>query len=345
MQPRLAVRLCNLRLAQVMTSGLSRWLQQRTLFSAISSSGLNQAAHRRSSASRFRNLRCDMVSSCVALREFQLSGLYANGPCGQNTASLGTFSDTMGKSSRYRRLAGKLRRFKEDRLQQQGVLNVRKPYLLAALAASVASIVLVTTYAPAQSPVRQPVRPAYNAAPIALVDISYIFKEHLRFKAKMEQMKADVERAEAEVKSQRTMIVRLAEQLRELRSGTPDYKSLEEEITKRQADLSVRVSLQKKEFLQSEAKIYHDTYQEVLYEVDHFAKAKGIAMVLRFNGDPVDTENPQSVLTYINKPVVWYSQDRDITKVVLDQLNQRGPATNPRVTNKPARPGVFPRAN
>ena len=222
---------------------------------------------------------------------------------------------------------------------------MRKPYLWAALAASVASIVLVSIYAPAQTPGRQPVRPAYNAAPVALVDISYIFKKHLRFKAKMEQMKADVVRAEEDVKTQRTMIIRLAEQLRELRSGTPDYKSLDEEITKRQADLSVRVNLQKKEFLQNEAKIYHDTYQEVLYEVDHFAKANGIAMVLRFNGDPVDIDEPQSVLTHINKPVVWYSQDRDITKVVLDKLNRRGPAANPRVSENPTRPGVFPRTN
>ncbi|MEE8450621.1 MAG: OmpH family outer membrane protein [Thermoguttaceae bacterium] len=224
---------------------------------------------------------------------------------------------------------------------------MRKPFLLAALAASVTLIVLVGMYASAQGPgplpARQPVRPAYSGSPIALVDVSYIFKEHLRFKTKMTEMKADVERAEADVKEIRTTIMRLAEQLQLLRIGSPDYKALDEEITKRQADLAVRVQMQKKEFLRREAKIYYQTYQEVLYTVDNYAKNNGISMVLRFNGDPVDMEVPQSVLQHINKPVVWYAQDRDITKVVLDQLN-RTPVVDPnaRMGVNPTRPGVYP---
>jgi len=225
---------------------------------------------------------------------------------------------------------------------------VRKPFLLAALAASVALIVLVGMYASAQVPgqyaTRQPAAPSYSGVPVALVDISYIFKEHLRFKSKMNEMKTDVERAEADVKNTRTTIMRLAEQLQDLRAGSPEYKSLEEELAKRQADLSVAVQLQKKEFLQREAKIYYQTYQEVLYEVDNYAKHNGIAMVLRFNGDPVDMDVPQSVLTHINKPVVWYAQDRDITKVVLDQLNRTPvgtPDPNARIGVNPTRPGVY----
>lgn len=220
---------------------------------------------------------------------------------------------------------------------------MRKPFLLATLAASVALIALVGMYASAQMPARPPVRPAYSGSPVALVDISYIFKEHVRFKGKMTQMKADVDRAEAEVKEIRNNIVRLSERLRDYTPGTPDYKSIEEEITNRQATLAARVQLQKKEFLQREAKIYYDTYQEVFSEVDYFAKANGIAMVLRFNGDPVEKGIPQSVLQHINKPVVWYAQDRDITKVVLDRLNMRGPATSgTRVGVQPTRPGVYP---
>ena len=220
---------------------------------------------------------------------------------------------------------------------------MRKPFLLAALAASVALIVLVGMYASAQIPGRQPVRPAYSGSPIALVDVSFIFKEHLRFKASMDQMKADVERAEADVKSIRTNIMRLAKQLDELNKGSLDHKKLEEEITQRQANLAVRVQLQKNEFLQREAKIYFQTYQQVLYTVENYAKRNGISMVLRFNGDPVDMAVPQSVLQHINKPVVWYAQDRDITKVVLDELN-RTPVGNPgsRMGVNPTRPGAFP---
>ncbi len=36
------------------------------------------------------------------------------------------------------------------------------------------------------------------------------------------------------------------------------------------------------------------------------AKQNGIDMVLRFNSEPVDVDKPDSVLQFINKPVVWY---------------------------------------
>lgn len=213
---------------------------------------------------------------------------------------------------------------------------MRKPFLLATLAASVALIVLVGMYASAQMPARPPARPAYGGSPVALIDVSRVFKEHVRFKAHMNQMKADVERAESEVKSMRTSMMQLARKLEDWRSGSPEYKGLEEEITQRQADLAVRVQLQKKDFLQREAKIYYQTYQEVLYEVDNFAKHNGISMVLRFNGDSVNMAVPQSVLQHINKPVVWYARDRDITNLVLDRLN--GPVRNPQISDDRGRP-------
>ena len=85
------------------------------------------------------------------------------------------------------------------------------------------------------------------------------------------------------------------------------------------------------------AKIYHTAYTEIIQEVNYYCARNGIAMVLRFNGDPVDTgAQPQEILAYINRPVVWHNQGLDITQVVLDSLNRRAgaaPAPN-------SRPGV-----
>ena len=54
--------------------------------------------------------------------------------------------------------------------------------------------------------------------------------------------------------------------------------------------------MQKNEFLQREAMIYHNVYQEILQATDYFCKHNGIDMVMRFSGDPVDVQNPDSVL-------------------------------------------------
>jgi Skp family chaperone for outer membrane proteins len=205
---------------------------------------------------------------------------------------------------------------------------------------AVLAVVLIMSYLTslvfAQAPATQGAGPR-----LALLDVSRIFKSHQRFKGMMEDMKADVERAEAQVKTERETITKLAERLQEFRKGTPDYKQMEEELAKRQADLAVQVQLQKNEFLQREAKIYHSVYQEIWQATDYFCKQNRIDMVLRFNGEQVDVDRPDSVLTFINKPVVWYDRGLDITDPILQDLNRT--AINPAQANRPgapARPGV-----
>jgi Skp family chaperone for outer membrane proteins len=173
------------------------------------------------------------------------------------------------------------------------------------------------------------------AGSIVLLDISYIFENLPRFKQMMNEMKTDVDSAEQGVKKDRDAIKQLADRL-EGYKGTADYKALEEEIAKRNADLAVRIQLQKKEFLQREARIYHNVYKEITQEVDYYCQQNNIDVVLRFNGDPVDVDRPDSVLAFINRPVVSYAKDRDVTPIILDRLVKRSPAAT---TANPAMPG------
>jgi Skp family chaperone for outer membrane proteins len=217
---------------------------------------------------------------------------------------------------------------------------VKKSHGWAALAAVVFALSYLSSLAVSQGPAAPTGQPVTGPR-LALLDVSRIFKSHQRFKGMMEDMKADVERAEAQVKSEREKITKQAEQLQEFRKGTPDYKQMEEELAKRQADLAVQVQLQKNEFLQREAKIYHNVYQEIWQATDYFCKQNRIDMVLRFNGEAVDVDRPDSVLTFINKPVVWYDRGLDITDAILQELNRT--AINPGPANShtgPARPGV-----
>jgi Skp family chaperone for outer membrane proteins len=217
---------------------------------------------------------------------------------------------------------------------------VKKSPRWAILAAVVLSLNCVTCLAQAQVPMGAPSGQSPAAVRLALLDVGRIFKNHARFKGMMEAMKADVERAEKQVKAERDEINKLGENMQEFRKGTIEYKQKEEELAKRQADLQVKVQLQKNEFLQREAKIYHNVYQEILQVTDYFAKQNRIDMVLRFNGEEVDVERPDSVLSFINKPVVWYDPGLDITNDILRNVN-RG-AVNPGPANNamPMRQGV-----
>lgn len=171
---------------------------------------------------------------------------------------------------------------------------------------------------------------------IALLDVTYIFKNNTRFKSEMERMKGDVQRVEGEFKAKGDKLKKQAEDLQNYAKGSPDYKAREEALVTEQTRLTVDFQRQKKEFLQNEASIYNEVYKEILRVTDYYCKQNGIDMVMKFNGDPADPDQPDSVLAYINKPVVWYQPRLDITLAVLTQLNGRAPV-NP---GPAARPGV-----
>lgn len=197
-----------------------------------------------------------------------------------------------------------------------------------AILAVVVSVGCLISLAVAQN-TNGPARPQNGAGPrLALIDVSKIFKSHSRFKLQMEEMKRDVQAAENKVRQEREEINKMAtEILPQFQKGTQQYSEMEEQLADRQAKLAVAVNRQKNEFLQREATIYHNVYQEIWQATDYFCRQNAIDMVLRFNGDPVDVQRPDSVLTYINKPVVWYDPGLDITEAILRDVNR--PAANP----------------
>jgi len=217
---------------------------------------------------------------------------------------------------------------------------VKQTLVFTALAAAVLALSFGSQAQAQQQPIGQPAMGAPGAGGVALLDVSYIFKNHARFKAMMSQMESDIEAAEQSVKKEKEAIKQLSDRMEEHRSGSPDYKALEEELARRSSDLQIRIQLQKKDFLQRQSKIHHAIYQEVLQEVEYYCASAGIAMVMRFNGDPIDVQKPDDVLRQINQQVVWFGKDRDITPIILERLNraQLNPGNN---ANQPAaRPGV-----
>lgn len=176
---------------------------------------------------------------------------------------------------------------------------------------------------------------------IAMVDVGYIFKNHMRFKQMMDGLKAEIQQADARVRAENDAIRQMMQQLEQERPGTPNYKQLEEAIAKRRADLQVQMGLQRKEFMLREAKLYHSVYQEIEQVVRYYATQNNIALVLRFNGEPADPDDPDSILREINKPVIYFAPTLDLTPVVLEALNRSAAQTaTPRQPTLPARPGA-----
>ncbi len=201
-----------------------------------------------------------------------------------------------------------------------------------------ALVALVQASASAQAPVA-PVRPVAPVAPaarsaspathVAVVDVGYIFKNHARFKSEMDKMKDQVMAAENGLKAERDRINGLMEQLRGFNAGTPEHRKLEGEVAKAQGDFSVNAQLQKKDFMDREAKVYLQVYTEIERAVSQFARDHGIAIVHRFDGEPVDGTDRNRILGSITKPIVYYDPQVDITPDILKMLNGASVATQP----------------
>jgi Skp family chaperone for outer membrane proteins len=213
----------------------------------------------------------------------------------------------------------------------------RKPLILAA--AALAAIFLSANLSTGQAPnaaVQSPHSAGANASKsgVAVVDISYIFKNHARFRAAMDAMKQEMDGIEAQLKSKRDQITKLEEQRNKFQPGANEYKELDNQLAKQMADFNVEMNRLRKDFLDREAKEYYQTYLGVVDAVSRYATRRGISLVIRFNGEAVDPNRREDVLREINKPVVFQNYI-DITPDVLSEVNRDTAAAM-----RPATPGA-----
>jgi len=210
-------------------------------------------------------------------------------------------------------------------------------------ATTVALLIAATsvTNLSAQQTQAPPPRGASPAAShgVAVIDITYILDNYARLKQASNAFKADVEAIGLQFKKEQESFVKEAERLKGLKAGSPDYKALEEKLTKRQSDLKVNASIKEKEFGERESKIYLTAYQEVSNAVKVYAERNGLSLVLRFSGAPVDQNNRDAVRAELFKTVMYNHRDIDITDQILAELN-RGATTaaQPGGPGGPARP-------
>lgn len=205
-----------------------------------------------------------------------------------------------------------------------------KSQLASVVCVGLLAMVEVSAFAqvPGQMPAAQaPAAQAHSAGPVnavAVIDVGYIFKNHAGFKSAMDRMKDEVMAAENGLKSERDRINGLMEQIKGFNVGTPEYKKLEAEIAKAQGDFNVNAQLQKKDFMEREAKVYLQVYGQIEKAVEQFAREHRIAVVHRFDGEPVDNSDRNQILRGITKPIVYLEPGIDITPDILKMLN--GPA-------------------
>jgi Skp family chaperone for outer membrane proteins len=186
-------------------------------------------------------------------------------------------------------------------------------------AAIIGLVAIHTGVAHAQQPAAgvTPVHGA-NAAKygIAVVDISFIFKNYPGFTSQIETLKTEMEGADGKLKADRDRLVQMEEQRNTLKPGSPEFKQLDEQLAHLKAEFSIKQGTVRRDFLEREAKVYYQTYMDVSTAVKSYATQHQIGMVLRFNGDAIDPSQREDVMRAIMQPIV-HQNNIDITPDVL----------------------------
>lgn len=172
-------------------------------------------------------------------------------------------------------------------------------------------------------------------APVALLDVGHILEKSSRMKAAKDVLTTAGQQAEQALVKEQEAIRHLQEGLRELRSGTPDYKQKEEEIAKRISDLQVTVKLKRKQLGEQQSMALYTAYKEIEQEVQSLAAERGFIMVLRISRVDVPQDNLEAVYTYAGKNVVWSHPQFDITDEILNRLERRSGYNNPAMSARP----------
>ena len=178
---------------------------------------------------------------------------------------------------------------------------------------------------------------------VGLIDMAHVFKNYDKFKGMTEEMQEAAKQAQADATAMVEQMKTIQTTMQGLTEGSPDYIKNETAILTLQTKLESFRKVQQREFLRKEAEIYKTVYMEVQEAVQKYAKYYKYTLVLRFNRQSVDAaENPQEIITSMNRQVVHYREQDDLTDPILNFLNDEykkstGGATAPaREAGRPA---------
>ena len=196
-------------------------------------------------------------------------------------------------------------------------------------ASAVAALALVGLYAAnvsAQGSKPAAAQPsATSTAPhkVALIDMAHVFKTYEKFNNLREDLKVEVTQGEETAKAKAEVLKNLQAKMKSYQETSPEYSQTEQQLAKLSAEFETFRRAAQRDFLKKESQIYHTVYMDVADMVKKYAEFYKYTLVIRFSREDLDTDNAQKLIEGMNRQVVFYREEDDITDAVVDALNRQ----------------------
>ncbi|QDT40624.1 Outer membrane protein (OmpH-like) [Gimesia alba] len=157
---------------------------------------------------------------------------------------------------------------------------------------------------------------------VGLIDMAHVFKNYTKFTALREELKAEIQQSDAKAKAMAEQIQAVQKEMQDFKQGSPEYLAREKQLAQAASDFEAFRKVAQRDFLRKESRIYHTIYMEVTDTVKKYAKIYNYTLIMRFNRENLDTDDPKKLIQGMNRQVVYHRADDDITLSVLDYLNR-----------------------
>jgi outer membrane protein len=196
---------------------------------------------------------------------------------------------------------------------------VNKSLLSASVVALMSGLLSMSAFAAGETKEAAPSQPHK----VALIDMAYVFKNYKKFEMLREDLKSKITASEEEAKSLALELQQLQKDMKNFQEGSAEFAAREKTLTQKSLEFETfRKGLQR-EFLKEESQIYHTVYMEVADAVAKYASFYKYTLVMRFNSEDLETDNPQKLIEGMNRQVVYHRPEDNITLSVCDFLNKK----------------------
>ena len=168
---------------------------------------------------------------------------------------------------------------------------------------------------------------------VGLIDMARVFKEYEKFKALRQDLQGEIQQSDQAARSMAQKIQSLKEQIKEFNPSSPEAIKIEKDLAQQTTEFETFRKVAQRDFLRKESQIYRTIYLEVSDVVQKYAEHFDYTLIMRFTGDKLDSADPQKLIQGLNRQVVYYRTEFDITDPVIDYLNQK---YAPQTTKKPS---------
>jgi len=157
--------------------------------------------------------------------------------------------------------------------------------------------------------------------PVAVVDFAKVMNGYKRLTERKDEIVRELEASQEKAKTLLAEAKRLQEEAKRHKEGSPDHQRISDELKSKAKAFDNFRREQQQAALEKHSKIMLWGYERVIEQIQQYADAHHIKLVMHSSPIPGDEKTPQEIYTGISNRKVLYQNALDITEEILQALN------------------------